>query len=261
MAQSITLQRKLFVTLNNYRMFGLWQTAKDALVYLLDRRPDDFDEKYGVQTVENVEPWEAQIKDDAVLANAIRYVPTLERVLRHILSSVLEGEDPHEFSFVDLGCGRGRALMIASQFPFREVIGIEISQLHAALAEENVQRYLAHPRSADAPCRRLRVICDNAAHLELPDGDVIVYMYRPFVGAVFEAVANRLVQLRGRQKRRIWVALSCPSEDYMFARRSDFRMLRQYDVINGEYSWSLWEVQGPLEHEKSPALEEARPRA
>jgi len=244
MTQSITLQRKLAIALNNYRMFGLWQTTKDALVYLLDRRPDDFDQKYGVQTSENVEPWEAQIGDDAALANAIRYSPTLEVVMRHILSSVLQGEDARGFSFVDLGCGKGRTLVIASQFPFREVIGVEISRLHATHAEENVQRYLAHPRAAEAPCRRLRVICDNAANLELPDSDILIYMYRPFVGEVFEAVAERLAQLRARSKRRIWIAFSCPHEDYMFARRPDFRMLRQYNVISGEYSWSLWEVQG-----------------
>jgi SAM-dependent methyltransferase len=244
MTQSISLQKKLSIALNNYRMFGLRQTTKDALVYLLDRRPDDFDEKYGVQTSENVEPWEAQIGDGAALVNAIRYSPTLEVVLRHILSSVLAGEDAREFSFVDLGCGKGRTLVIASQFAFQQVIGVEISRLHAAHAEENVQRYLAHPRSAQAACRRLSVVCDNAANLELPDSDVLIYMYRPFVGAVFEAVADRLAQLRARSRRRIWIAFSCPAEDYMFARRRDFRMLRQYNVISGEYSWSLWEVQG-----------------
>jgi hypothetical protein len=89
----------------------------------------------------------------------------------------------------------------------------------------------------------LRVVCDNAANLELPDSDVLIYMYRPFVGAVFEAVAERLAQLRKGFTRRIWIAFSCPAEDYMFARRADFRMLRRYSVISGDYSWSLWEVQ------------------
>jgi predicted RNA methylase len=187
--------------------------------------------------------WDAQIGDDVARVNAIRYVPTDEKVMRHILSSVLQGEDPHRFSFVDLGCGKGRTLVIASQFAFQEVIGVEISELHAALAEENIKSYLAHPRSAKALCRNLRVVCDNAATVDLPEGDVLVYMYRPFLGPLFEAVADRLSLLRARSKRRIWVTFSAPHEEYMFARRPDFRMLRQYGVISREYSWSLWEVQ------------------
>lgn len=243
MTQSVSLQRKLAITLNNYRMFGLWQTTKDALVYLCERRTDDFDAKYGVKTEENVEPWDAQIGDEVARANAIRYVPTLERVLTYILSSVLKGQDAREFSFVDLGCGRGRALAIASQLPFKEVVGVEISPVHATLARENVARYLDHPLAQDAKCKKISVICENAATATLPEGDLLVYMYRPFLGPVFEAVADRLAQLRAESNRRIWVAFACPMEDYLFARRPDFRLMREYAVISGEFSWSLWEVQ------------------
>jgi SAM-dependent methyltransferase len=238
------LQKKLAIAVNNYRMFGLWQTTKDALVYFLEQRSDSFDGKYGVQTDGSVESRDAEIGDAFARANAIRYVPTREQVMLHILRTLLEPVDPSTFTFVDLGCGKGRTLLIASQFPFAGVMGVEISPLLAGLAEDNVRRYLAHPSSSGARCRQVHVECYNAAEVALPDTDLLVYMYRPFVGPVFEAVAEHLAQFKRRTGRRVLVAFSCPDEQYMFAERSDFQKLQEYWVISSEYSWSSWEVRG-----------------
>ena len=240
MSQRAEVARKVAAVRNNYQMFGLLQTMKDGLLYWLDQRSDDFDRKYGVQTAQWMEVRDAQIEDSAARASAIRYVPTPEPVLRHVLSSVLRSRAAETFSFVDLGCGQGRALLIASQFPFARVVGVEISPLHAQIARDNVRRYLAHPRARRGQRSQIEVCCANAADFEFPDSNLLIYLYRPFVGPVFSAVAEQLSQFCRHTGREVLVAYSCPQEEHMFAERNDFVKVDEFRVILSEYSWSLW---------------------
>src|SRR5713101_6823082 len=57
---------------------------------------------------------------------------TLSRSLR--LAS-LEAE---RFTFVDIGCGKGRILLSALALPFRRIVGVEFSPVLCRIAEKNV---------------------------------------------------------------------------------------------------------------------------
>ena len=48
------------------------------------------------------------------------------------------GIDFPQYTFIDLGCGKGRALLIAAQFPFRQVRGVEFAPALHAVAEKNI---------------------------------------------------------------------------------------------------------------------------
>jgi SAM-dependent methyltransferase len=60
------------------------------------------------------------------------------------------------FTFVDLGCGKGRPLIVASEFPFRDIVGIELSEslARAARTQASIQRRrVPAPRSCRMPAR------------------------------------------------------------------------------------------------------------
>src|SRR5262245_51218114 len=102
---------KLGIVRNNLRMFGLLRTLVDILGYLFTPPPRDrFDRAYGVRTAGNVDAAAAGVTDPTALADAIRYVPISEPVMRHVLATTARMADPASLSFVDLGCGKGRAL-------------------------------------------------------------------------------------------------------------------------------------------------------
>ena len=123
-------REKLTIVKNNFEMFGVKQTLRDALGFLLTRVSDNFDEKYGVSTVQtsgSTEPLDPTIGDSASIDNGHGYEPTQERVMRHILEYVQAELDPSQLTFLDLGCGKGRAVLMASELPFREVLGVDLS--------------------------------------------------------------------------------------------------------------------------------------
>ncbi len=88
--------------------------------------------------------------------------------------------------FVDVGCGMGRAVFIAAQRPFRQVVGIEISPALHAIAEDNLASYTG-PRA----CADVRIVRADAARYRFPRGDLVLYLYNPFDGAMLESVVRR----------------------------------------------------------------------
>ena len=241
---------KFKIVMNTYRVFGFWETLKEIILYLLSQKPaDDFDRKYEVATSGVTESSEAGIADETARSLAVGYVPTREVVIRHILDNTTKGLDLKDYSFIDLGCGKGRALIVAAQLPFKEVIGVELSPLHCETATANVEGYVSKGRHP-VLCRNIRVDCINAAEFKFPDTDLLIYMYRPFLGPVFKEVADNMRRFQASTRHRVLIAYSCPVEELMFEDYSGFVKRTEYQVISMDYSWSLWECQA----EESPVL-------
>lgn len=95
-----------------------------------------------------------------------------------------------EYSFVDIGCGKGRALLIAAEFPLRHLFGIEIADELCKIAKANV---------ACKPDweQRITILNEDATAFTYPDGPLLVYLYRPFYNSILRRViANLERQLR-----------------------------------------------------------------
>src|ERR1044071_2992417 len=88
-------------------------------------RDRSFDRAFGTDTAGSVSPPHLGIADDHARTQAILYLPSPARVTRWMLDHV--GIDHRDFSFVDLGCGKAPVVLIASEYPFRQVVGVEIS--------------------------------------------------------------------------------------------------------------------------------------
>ena len=233
---------KLSIVRNNLRVFGAWRTLGDIIGYLFTGPPHDrFDRTYGVETSGSVEKTAAGVTDPAALADAIKYVPISEQVMRHVLGQVTRVVDPPRVAFVDLGCGKGRALVMASWHPFQSILGVELSPNHAELAQRNLTAHLARPRGHQVHCRNVTVTCASALHCDLPATDLLIFMYRPFKGQVFQGVLDRLHELAARTGQRIVIAYVCPVERAMLECHPGYHKLLDYQVIVDEYRWSLWE--------------------
>ena len=95
-----------------------------------------------------------------------------------------------EYTFIDFGAGMGRAVLLASEYRFRAVIGIE---LHATLAGIG-RRNLAKWRAAGRAVAPARMICCDAADFTLPAGPCVAFLFNPFAAPVL----RRLLRNWGR---------------------------------------------------------------
>lgn len=107
--------------------------------------------------------------------------------------------DPADFTFVDIGSGRGRALMTAAAFPFRRVVGVEFAQ---SLHEDALANIAAWPRERLA-CRDIASHHSNALDWPLPTGNLVIFAFNPFRGAMLDALAQRIVAAKDAENHTI----------------------------------------------------------
>lgn len=80
--------------------------------------------------------------------------------------------------FLDVGAGKGRAMLLASQYPFLRVEGVELNGDLHRIAEANLARWEADPAAeALAP---LQLVHGDATRLPLPLEPTLAYLFHPF---------------------------------------------------------------------------------
>jgi SAM-dependent methyltransferase len=103
-----------------------------------------------------------------------------------------------EFTFVDLGAGMGRALLLAGEFPFRAVVGVELNPTLARIGRRNIALW----RKAGRARTPMRMICGDAAEFELPPGPCVVFLFNPFGAPVLRRVLNSWTRdIAGRERQ------------------------------------------------------------
>ena len=82
-------------------------------------------------------------------------------------------------TFIDIGAGMGRAVLLAAELPFRRVIGVELHPTLVRIARRNLT---AWRRAGRAHCPA-RIVTHDAVHFACPPGPCLAFLFNPF-GAV-----------------------------------------------------------------------------
>ena len=110
--------------------------------------------------------------------------------------------DPRAATFIDLGSGKGRALLLASAFPFRRIIGVEFAREFHETADANIR---AASAGASADLRRIELVCGDAATYALPMEPLVIYLFNPFGSAVVRLCAENAIASWRRAPRPVSV--------------------------------------------------------
>jgi len=149
-----------------------------------------FDQRYGVDTSGLIGGGELRSGHRNDVFNTAYYGMAPSRFLRlmdHWIADETHAGIEH-YSFVDLGCGKGRAVMMASEFHFQEVVGVELHGALARIAEANVAAWTAAGRSV---CP-VRIICQDATEFVFPAGACLLYLFHPFAAPVLQQMIERI---------------------------------------------------------------------
>ena len=221
---------------------GLRRGLADVATLLLSYRPerdDSFDRRFGTDTAGRVEPSQLGISDAAARKQAILYLPSPHRVTEWMLENV--GIRHEEYAFIDLGCGKGRVLLVGTHYPFQRVIGVEISPELAAIARANLGRYQPPSRR----CRMAEVQNVDATRFDFPDANLMVHLYHPFEPAVTSAVLSRLETALAASPRKVSIAYllyssALPAVEAMFSGFPWLQRRRYEQSVLGQYDWLFY---------------------
>jgi hypothetical protein len=224
--------------------------VKDGLV----RHP--FDLEYGVRTSGLV---------------AGRHLPAGHRHDRHITAyyavapSVLQGilirwrrlkpiAPIDDFTFIDIGAGMGRAMLLAAEYPFRAVLGIELHPTLARIGRRNMALWRAAGR-AHAP---MRMLCRDVLEFDLPPGPCVAFLFNPFAGPVMRRMLNRWSLSLVRRSGQLDILYVNNEQEQVLEKQTGFKRLfngkirrshadtlADRNILNnqpdGEYAAMAWE--------------------
>jgi SAM-dependent methyltransferase len=124
-----------------------------------------------------------------------------------------------DYTFLDLGCGKGRAVLLASEIGFREAVGVELNAGLAETARANARIWTAAGK-ARSP---IRIECKDATEVEWPSGPCLVYLYNPFVEPVMRAVVEAIRERFGDKRDELEIVYQKPEQAASL--ENDFEMV------------------------------------
>jgi len=160
-----------------------WRLFRARLAFE-DPRSRAFDRRHRVETAR-----EELLSDMGVAADAIKRGNTVYRVTWSSLIKKAMAQldiDPRRYSFIDYGSGKGKAMLMASDYPFKTIIGLEYAKRLHDIAVENCRTY----RSANQQCHSLEQTLGDALDYTPPPGPIVCFMCNPFDETTLRAVFN-----------------------------------------------------------------------
>jgi SAM-dependent methyltransferase len=148
------------------------------------------------------------------------YQPTVEEEFSEIMQH-LATVDLETFTFIDLGSGKGRALLLAAMYPFAHIVGVEVQPELNAIARMNIERF----HEPGQMCHSIESLWADAREYAFPLESIVLYLFNPFPDYVLRDVLVNLVASARRAPRPIFVLYNAPFEKQEFERIPE---LQQY---------------------------------
>jgi SAM-dependent methyltransferase len=127
-----------------------------------------------------------------------------------------------DFVFVDLGSGKGRTLLLASEWPFKKVVGVEFSVDLHRIAEDNIRKLQVR----SGRCRDVVSVCMDATDYRLPVDPAVLYFYHPFQADVMTRVVEHIERSLRECPRELYILYYNPVCARIFDKSPAFRRIR-----------------------------------
>lgn len=191
-----------------------------AYEFLRDSLPDrrrqrygdiDYDWEHRVNTTGAALSWRTRLL--GLLHSAYQPIPAAQfREIISTLSAFLApGTNFSQFTFIDIGSGKGRALLLASKFAFRRIVGIELLPELVEIARENVREFEGRGMQS-----RIEVLCGDATKFVIPSEPAVVFLFNPLPESSLRTFLENLEQSLRQDSRLVYVVYANPIFEQIF---------------------------------------------
>lgn len=140
-----------------------------------------FDQLHGTDTSGLIPGSEIVKGTTARVSELTAYYGVAPSILHGLLDIWLQRTTPHPIErtvFLDVGAGKGRALLLASQFPFLRIEGIELNADLASIAKANISLW-HNDLQANALAPIALHHADATTH-PIPQEPTLAFLFHPF---------------------------------------------------------------------------------
>lgn len=203
-----------------------WSFLRDSLPERKRRRYGDldYDWEFRVDTTSATVGWRTRLLG---LLHS-QYQPIESELFREIMSSL--DIDFRQFTFLDIGSGKGRVLLLAAEYPFRRVTGIELLPELNSVAQDNIRKYSTEKRA----CREVETLCGDAIEFVFPADSIVVFLFNPLPESGLKKVVGNLEASLQETPRPAYVIYANPVLEEIFTSHSTLTK------IGGTHQYSLF---------------------
>jgi SAM-dependent methyltransferase len=207
-----------------------WEFARDSTPERQRLRfgDADYDWDHRVNTTSGAVGW----RDRLLGGFHSAYQPTEPAHFHEMLDSLQQSANLNfaDYVFLDLGSGKGRTLLMASDYPFQRIIGVELLPALHSTAQANLAAY----KSDSQKCFALESVCADATNFSLPAAPLIIYLFNPFPERGLRLVLSNIEKSLAQNPRPIYALYLNPELEYVLAGSKCFRK------IGGTHQYSLF---------------------
>jgi predicted RNA methylase len=179
-----------------------------------------FDWKYQIDTKTWVSH-EDLIAENDLAKYSGHYQPNCALLVKKVLKRL---QPPKHQTFVDLGSGKGRIMILAAEYGFQKVKGVELSTNLSAITESNVKSY----KTKTGNVADISVFNKDATSFEFEATDSVLFMYNPFNGVIFEKVINNIKLSLERHPRQLTIIYMLPTEKEIIESTLEFSSIQHF---------------------------------
>ncbi len=222
-------ERQGFFSALRTSVADLWEFLRDSTPERKRRRYGDVEHDWEcrVDTTSATVGWRDRLL--GVLHSP--YQPSEPGLFHDMLASLRI--DYRNFTFIDLGSGKGRVLLLASDYPFRRIVGIELLPSLHGIAQENLRNY----KSDKQRCFIVESVCSDAREFVFPMEPTVLYLFDPLPASGLSVVIANLEQSLRKQPREFYVLYHNPVLEHALGKSSLLRKIggtHQYSVFARE---------------------------
>ncbi|HEX3372821.1 MAG TPA: class I SAM-dependent methyltransferase [Edaphobacter sp.] len=156
------------------------------------------------------------------------YWGTAPSAFRHVLSLWNDSlaNSPYstsDYVFIDIGCGKGRAVMLASEHPFHRVVGVELNTALVTVAQKNLVKWKASPHA----CHDIEVLTADALEFAFPDSPTLLYVFNPFDAHLTQLLLDRILAVSLTRPAPIDIIYMTPEHAHLFALVPNLQLLAE----------------------------------
>jgi SAM-dependent methyltransferase len=129
----------------------------------------EYDWEYRVDTTSATVGWRSRLL--GLLHSP--YQPIEPELFREMMAELKI--DLGQFTFIDIGSGKGRALLLAAEYPFRRILGVELLPELNQIAQQNIRKFSSPLQG----CADIDSVCMDATELSFPQEPLVIFLFNP----------------------------------------------------------------------------------
>ena len=158
------------------------------------------------------------------ITHSTMYMPANYYILEKLLKRLQE--IPGNDCLLDIGCGKGRVLIVAAHYGFKKLSGVELSDKFCTDAEENIATH-----KNDFEEAAFTVYHNDASAFLIPDEVTTVFLYNPFDAVIMQHVAEHIMDSLKKKPRTLYIAYMNPQEKEIFL-KAGFKEIYYHKKLN-----------------------------